>query len=69
MHEYEIEYNIETELYEIELIVNGNPIQTVFTSNTARKATRMLQKLRNRTRTKERKTTREYKRAKYNDVV
>ena len=69
MHEYEIEYNFETELYEIELIVNGNSIQTVFTSNTARKATRMLQKLRNRTRTKERKTTREYKRAKYNDVV
>jgi len=68
MHEYNIEYNFETELYEIELIVNGNPIQTVFTSNTARKATRMLQKLRNRTRTKERKTTREYKRAKY-DVV
>jgi hypothetical protein len=68
MHDYEIEYNIETELYEIELIVNGNPIQTVFTSNTARKATRMLQKLRSRTRTKERKTTREYKRAKY-DVV
>jgi len=68
MHEYEIEYNIETELYEIELLVNGNAIQVVFTSNTARKATRMLQKLRNRTRTKERKTTREYKRAKY-DVV
>ena len=68
MHEYQIEYNEKTELYEIELLVNGNTIQVVFTSNTARKATRMLQKLRNRTRTKERKTTREYKRAKY-DVV
>jgi hypothetical protein len=69
MHEYNIEYNEKTELYEIELLVNGNTIQIVFTSNTARKATRMLQKLRNRTRTKERKTTREYKRAKYDDVV
>ena len=69
MHEYQIEYNEKTELYEIELIVNGNPIQVVFTSNTARKAGRMLQKLRNRTRTKERKTPREYKRAKYNDVM
>lgn len=68
MHEYQIQFNEDTELYEIELIVNGNPIQVVFTSNTARKAGRMLQKLRNRTRTKERKTTREYKRAKY-DVM